>query len=70
MDDKPAKSCAKGCPLGPPAGGAGGTSAEHILKTTVDFRRVYASLLNNWLEVDSSVILGKGFETLPLFRNA
>ena len=40
------------------------------LKVSVDFRRVYASLLDNWLEVDSSVILGTRFETLPLFRKA
>jgi uncharacterized protein (DUF1501 family) len=36
------------------------------LKTTVDFRRVYASVLKDWLRVDPTVILGAGFEPLPL----
>ena len=36
------------------------------LKTTVDFRRVYASVLRDWLRVDPTAILGAGFEPLPL----
>lgn len=36
------------------------------LKHTVDFRTVYATVLENWLGADSVEILGKRFETLPL----
>jgi len=36
------------------------------LKHTVDFRTVYATVLENWLNADSTEILGKRFETLPL----
>jgi uncharacterized protein (DUF1501 family) len=34
------------------------------LKFDIDFRRVYASLLDDWLKVDSKAILGKSFEPL------
>jgi uncharacterized protein (DUF1501 family) len=36
------------------------------LKYTVDFRRVYASMLEQWLEVDSREVLGQGFEPLAI----
>jgi uncharacterized protein (DUF1501 family) len=32
-----------------------------------DFRRVYASLLTDWLGLDAVKVLGKGFDALPLF---
>lgn len=32
-----------------------------------DFRRVYASLLTDWLGLDATPVLGKGFDKLPLF---
>jgi hypothetical protein len=35
---------------------------------TVDFRRVYATLLQNWLGLRSRDALGGDFESLPLFR--
>jgi uncharacterized protein (DUF1501 family) len=35
---------------------------------TIDFRRVYATVLNQWLEVPSQDILGSTFEPLPLLR--
>jgi uncharacterized protein (DUF1501 family) len=38
------------------------------LKMTVDFRRVYASVLENWLKLPSSKVLGGSFPALPLFR--
>src|SRR5205823_3393040 len=38
------------------------------LKTTTDFRRVYASVLEGWLGLPSRPALGGAFETLPLFR--
>jgi uncharacterized protein (DUF1501 family) len=34
------------------------------MKFTVDFRSVYATILDNWLGVDSQSILGAKFENL------
>ncbi|MGN6396395.1 MAG: DUF1501 domain-containing protein [Mucilaginibacter sp.] len=34
------------------------------LKYTVDFRDVYATLLDKWLDVNNSAVLGKGFKRL------
>lgn len=54
---------------------AGGLHGEHPsltdlvdgdLKFHTDFRRVYATVLEQWLQVDSEPILGGSFETLPL----
>jgi len=36
------------------------------LKYTVDFRTVYATILEQWLNADSHEILGKNFEKLPI----
>ena len=36
------------------------------LKYQIDFRRVYATILNRWLEVDAKEILGRGFEILKV----
>lgn len=36
------------------------------LKYTVDFRTVYATILEKWWRADSHEILGKNFETVPL----
>lgn len=36
------------------------------LKSSLDFRQVYATLLENWLRVPSQETLGGRFETLPL----
>jgi uncharacterized protein (DUF1501 family) len=38
------------------------------LKMTIDFRRVYATILENWLGLPSKEAVGGPFETLPLFR--
>jgi uncharacterized protein (DUF1501 family) len=38
------------------------------LKFTVDFRRVYATLLDGWLGVDSKAVLGAKFEPLKLLK--
>ncbi|MBI2710537.1 MAG: DUF1501 domain-containing protein [Actinobacteria bacterium] len=38
------------------------------LKTTVDFRRVYASVLARWLGADPAAVLGKAYTELDLFR--
>ena len=35
---------------------------------TVDFRRVYATVLENWLGVPSQTALGGDFEKLSLLR--
>lgn len=36
------------------------------LKYDIDFRRVYASVLENWLKCPSEPVLGRPFETLPI----
>ena len=36
------------------------------MKHTVDFRGVYASVLEGWFAADSSKVLGRKFDTLPL----
>jgi len=36
------------------------------LKHTVDFRQVYATVLENWFEVDAKPVLGRRFATLDL----
>ncbi len=38
------------------------------LKFAIDFRTVYASILENWLETPSKPILGQQFKTMPIFR--
>jgi uncharacterized protein (DUF1501 family) len=35
---------------------------------TVDFRRVYATILESWLGLPSNEAMGGAFEPLPLFR--
>ena len=37
------------------------------LKFTTDFRRVYASVIEGWLQHDSKALLGGDFKTFPLF---
>src|SRR5207247_2324208 len=39
------------------------------LKLSVDFRRVYATILEQWLALPSRPALGGNFEPLPLFRS-
>jgi uncharacterized protein (DUF1501 family) len=41
---------------------------EGDLKLTIDFRRVYATVLENWLGLPSKPALGGVFEKPPLFR--
>ena len=36
------------------------------LRFHTDFRRVYATLLDRWLEFDSQAILGQEYEALPI----
>jgi uncharacterized protein (DUF1501 family) len=38
------------------------------VKKSIEFRRVYASVLEGWLGVSSEAALGGAFEKLPLFR--
>jgi uncharacterized protein (DUF1501 family) len=42
--------------------------ADGDLKMTVDFRRVYATLLEGWLGLPAKEALGGAFESLPLFQ--
>ncbi|HQU47353.1 MAG TPA: DUF1501 domain-containing protein, partial [Pirellulales bacterium] len=37
------------------------------LKMSVDFRRVYAAVLRDWLKIDPTSVLAGHFEPLPLF---
>jgi uncharacterized protein (DUF1501 family) len=39
------------------------------LKMSVDFRRVYASVLEDWLGLPSKLALGAAFDKLPLFHS-
>jgi uncharacterized protein (DUF1501 family) len=41
---------------------------EGDLKMDIDFRRVYAASLENWLQLPSRTALAGSFEPLPLFR--
>jgi uncharacterized protein (DUF1501 family) len=41
---------------------------EGDLKMSVDFRRIYAAVLRDWLVLPASSALGGQFEPLPLFR--
>jgi uncharacterized protein (DUF1501 family) len=38
------------------------------LKFTTDFRRVYASVLQDWFKVDSEKVLGGKYETMPVVK--
>jgi len=40
------------------------------LKASIDFRRVYATLLEDWLGLSAQAVLGGAFERLPLFRKS
>jgi len=40
------------------------------LKYTVDFRQVYASVLEKWLTADARRILGSKFDPAPIFRKS
>lgn len=42
---------------------------ENDLKMSIDFRRVYGTLLTNWLGVDGKPVLPGNYEPLPLFRS-
>ncbi len=44
--------------------------ADGDLKMTVDFRRVYATVLESWLGLPAKGALGGTFEPLPLFPSA
>ena len=38
------------------------------LKYGIDFRNVYASILENWLDTPSKPVLGQQFKAMPIFR--
>lgn len=42
--------------------------ASGNLAHTVDFRSLYATVLERWWDIDSAVVLGRKFDTLPLLR--
>lgn len=39
------------------------------LKHTADFRQVYSSILDQWLNIDPALVLGGGFSPLPLIES-
>jgi uncharacterized protein (DUF1501 family) len=39
------------------------------LKMGIDFRRIYATVLQDWLDLSVRAVLAGGFERLPLFRS-
>jgi uncharacterized protein (DUF1501 family) len=39
------------------------------LKWSLDFRRVYAAVLEGWLGVSAKAVLGETFKPLPVFRS-
>ena len=41
--------------------------ADGDIKFHTDFRRVYATILDNWLKCDSRHVLGEAWERLPIF---
>jgi uncharacterized protein (DUF1501 family) len=41
---------------------------EGNLRHSLDFRRVYAGVLRDWLKLDPAGVLGKGFDPLPVVR--
>jgi uncharacterized protein (DUF1501 family) len=43
--------------------------ADGDLKMGIDFRRVYATVLDDWLGLPARHVLGAAFERLPLFRS-
>ncbi|MBI2328269.1 MAG: DUF1501 domain-containing protein [Chloroflexi bacterium] len=47
-----------------------GSLSSDNLRFTVDFRTVYATVLEEWFGAPSNAILGKQFETLPIFNTA
>ena len=38
------------------------------LQYNVDFRQVYASILDDWLDIDPSTVLGSEFDELSVFQ--
>lgn len=47
-----------------------GNLSSDNLRYTVDFRSVYATVLEKWFDAPSNTILGGQFETLPVFNTA
>ena len=41
---------------------------NNALRPHTDFRQVYATLLDRWLGIDSTAVLGRHFSLLDLFR--
>jgi uncharacterized protein (DUF1501 family) len=40
------------------------------LKYKIDFRNVYATILDKWLGADSKAVLGDKFDNIDLFKKA
>ena len=46
-----------------------GELVDGDLKWSIDFRRVYATLLDQWLNLPSEAVLGQRFEPLSILRS-
>ena len=44
-------------------------NADGNVKHTIDFRRVYASIMQDWMGADSAGLLNGRFDTLPVFKS-
>jgi uncharacterized protein (DUF1501 family) len=42
---------------------------EGDIKTQIDLREIYAAILDEWLGIDSTAVLGQSFTKTPLFRS-
>jgi uncharacterized protein (DUF1501 family) len=60
-------SCVRGALLGTPPSLVD-LDPEGDLKMTTDFRRVYATVLEKWLEIPAQPILGNSYAPLELFK--
>jgi hypothetical protein len=45
-----------------------GLNSGRVEREVSDFRRVYATVLEDWLGLPGEPALGEAFERLPLFR--
>jgi hypothetical protein len=49
------------CPTGRPSG-----RGVHVIQHAIDFRRIYAALLDGWLKCPSDKVLSEKFEPLAV----
>jgi hypothetical protein len=62
------RSSPSGLRPGHPVGSGLGELVDGDLKWSIDVRRVYATLLDQWLGLPAETVLGQRFENLPLLE--